>query len=301
MNSKFLFVILTTFIFIYSCHSKQEEQTGYAEGSGDGVAAMAEPPVLDENVKFSPPEIKSNEAVPDEVFSEPNILPKNINKKIIKDGNISVKSDDIIASKIAIDNLIKTLNAYYESEDLQNNDQTISYNLKIRIPANSFEKLILSIENGKDEIKGKSIQARDVTEEFVDIETRLANKREYLKRYKELLAKASTVKDILAIEENIRTLQEEIESREGRLKYLSDQVSFSTLNINLYKEIAFVYKPQPQDKFTERLKKSISNGWASCINFMLWLITIWPFIMLITIAAFIVKRVKKNRKNGQPK
>ena len=259
---------------------------------------MAEPPALDESVNFNKPTLAADNKVLEADNSKIKILDNKATvgkKKIIKDGNISVKTSDINLSKKGINDLLKKLNAYYESEDLQNNDQTISYNLKIRVPAENFEKLISSIENGKDEIKSKSIQARDVTEEFIDVETRLANKREYLKRYKELLSKASTVKDILAIEENIRTLQEEIESKEGRLKYLSDQVSFSTLDINLYKEKEFIYKPQPQDKFSERVKTSLSNGWTSVVNFVLWIITVWPYIILTLIGFFVIRRVKKSK------
>jgi Holliday junction resolvase RusA-like endonuclease len=242
----------------------------------------------------------------DEDLQSDNVKTENLsnestvkNKKIIKDGDISIKTNDIYASKKGIDNLLKKLNAYYESEKLQNDDQTISYYLKIRVPSDNFEKLIISIENGKDEIISKSIQAKDVTEEYIDIESRLTNKREYLKRYKELLSKASTVKDIIAIEENIRILQEEIESKEGRLKYLNDQVLFSTLDINLYKEKEFVYKPQPQDKFSERVKKSLSNGWKSVVEFVLWTITIWPYIILLLFAFFVIKRIIKKRKSKQ--
>lgn len=70
-----------------------------------------------------------------------------------------------------------------------------------------------------------------MTDQFIDLETRLANKREYLERYRELVKKAVSVKEILEIEEKIRLLEEEIESVTGRLKYLGDQVDFSTLNL----------------------------------------------------------------------
>lgn len=303
MKTNILVLLFTAMTVLNSCNSKQEEQQGYGQGSGDAVAMeLSEPPKLEEKVKFTPPTIAADEEVAESDDSKTETLgdKSTVNKKkIIKDGNISVKTNDINSSKKGIDELLKKLNAYYESEDLQNNDQTISYDLKIRVPADNFEKLISSIENGKDEIKSKSIQARDVTEEYVDIETRLTNKREYLKRYKELLSKAATVKDILAIEENIRTLQEEIESKEGRLKYLSDQVSFSTLDINLYKEKEFIYKPQPQDKFSERVKKSLSNGWTSVVDFVLWTITIWPYLILTLVGFIVIRRVIKKRKSRQ--
>ncbi|MDP2385297.1 MAG: DUF4349 domain-containing protein [Bacteroidota bacterium] len=255
----------------------------------------APPPPVKEMVKFAPPEVK-DDAVETNDLTSNSPTKKSVAKKIIKDGNISVKAKDIAASKKGIDETVKKLNAYYEVEDLQNNDQSTSYDLKIRVPSINFEKLIAAIEGGKDEITSKSIQARDVTEEFMDIETRLSNKREYLKRYKELLAKALKVDDILAIEENIRVLQEEIESSEGRLKYLGDQVAYSTLNLNIYKEKAFVYKAPEEDKFSERVKKSLGNGWSSVVNFVLWLITIWPFIIVMLVLFFAVRRfIKKWR------
>lgn len=217
-------------------------------------------------------------------------------KKIIKDGSISIKTVDVVESKKSMDVLVKKYNAYYDSEVLQNNEQILSYDLKLRIPADNFEKFISEIEKGKDEISNKSIHSRDVTEEFVDIEARLANKREYLTRYKALLAKAATIKDILAIEENIRILQEEIESKEGRLKYLSDQVAYSTLDINLFQEKEYIYKAQHQQNFAQRAKRSVSNGWTSIIAFFLWLISIWPFIILIFIAAYIYRGRMNKRK-----
>ena len=300
MKRNFLIFIITALTVLYSCNTKQEEKKGNEQGVSNVAIETDEIPALKTSINFTPPQIAEDEEISEsDNFKDeiPGDNPTINKKKIIKDGNISVKTNDINASKNGIDELLKKLNAYYETENLQNNDQSISYDLKIRVPSNNFEKLISSIENGKDEIKSKSIQARDVTEEYVDIETRLTNKREYLKRYKELLSKALTVKDILAIEENIRTLQEEIESKEGRLKYLNDQVSFSTLDINLYKEKEFVYKPQPQDKFSERVKKSINNGWKSVVDFVLWTIKVWPFIILTVSAFFIIRRVIKKRKS----
>ncbi len=62
----------------------------------------------------------------------------------------------------------------------------------------------------------------DASDEYIDIQSRIASKRAYLKRYRELLSKAATIKNILEIEEIIRTLQEELESQEQRLANLNN-------------------------------------------------------------------------------
>jgi hypothetical protein len=222
-------------------------------------------------------------------------------KKIIKDGRISIKTNDIAATKNSVDQLAKKYNAFYDNEELQNDDRSTSYDLKLRIPAENFENVLSAIENGGNEITGKSIHSRDVTSEYIDIETRINSKRDYLKRYKELLTKANTVKDILEIQESIRSLQEELESREKQLKYLSNQIAFSTLDINIFKLKDYTYKPTQQDKFTERIKKSISNGWSKLLSFALWLIMLWPFILIISVAWIYYKRIRKRRNANKQK
>jgi hypothetical protein len=290
--------ILTLF---YSCDSSEMNRNNNDKRE-ESVAANMEfyspaPPGSSSSFKFEADDATSFKY---DKVTNPDVQISNDrdsgDKKIIKDGSISIKATDILSSKQYVDSLTKQFNGYYESEDLQNIDRSITYTLKIRVPSDKFEKLIAAIESGKDEIQSKSIQARDVTEEFVDLKTRLENKREFHKRYKELLLRANTVKDILSIEENIRVIQEEIESSEGRLRYLNDQVTYSTLEISLVKVKEFVYKPEKRDSFIERIKKSLGSGWNSIVDFVIIVIGLWPFILLMSTLVYIIRRLKKHKK-----
>jgi len=220
-------------------------------------------------------------------------------KKIIKDGDMTVQTNDIAVSKKGIDNLVRSLNGYYQREDLNNGTYRISYDLIIRVPAENFDKLVSSVEQGKDEIMDKSIRARDVTEEYVDINIRLSSKKEYLKQYSVLLSKATTIKDIVEIKEIIRSLHEEIERAEGRLRYLNDQVAFSTLKVNLFKDIEYVYKPQPQDSFIERAKSGLSTGWKIVKETALFLTNIWSVLLVLGLVSFLVwKKMQRKKTKG---
>jgi hypothetical protein len=108
-----------------------------------------------------------------------------------------------------------------------------------------------------------------------------------------LLSKASTIKDIVAIEENIRKLQEEIESKEGRLKFLNDQISYSTLEVYLYQDI---FKPKLEGPFFVRAKNAVYNGWLLLVNLILWIIEIWPLLIVAGISYILIKRFKLNKK-----
>lgn len=230
------------------------------------------------------------------------IVPQVIKKKIIKDGRIGLQVTNLQTAKKQIDSLVKVMGGYYANENLRNSDQVSGYELTIRIPVLNFEKFIYSAENNSAKILYKEIEARDVTEEFVDLESRLNSKRNSLARYNEILKKANTVKDIIEIQNSIRILQEEIESSEGRLRYLNDCVNYSTLNLVLSTEKDFTYKPQKRDNFWEKFKESVVEGWFGMVDFILGIFSMWPFWLFVTGLYFLIRRgIKKIRKKRQEK
>ena len=219
-----------------------------------------------------------------------------IQKKIIKDGRLGLRVSELEKAKWRIDTLIKNHGGYYASERFHNTDWESSYDLHIRVPSSSFEQLISDIEKGDGKILYKEIDARDVTDQFIDLEIRLENKRNYLNRYNDLLKQAKNVKEILEIEEKIRVLEEEIESTTGRLKYLSDLVDYSTLNLTISKPEDFKYNPDSRDKFSERLKQSLSKGWFGFVDFLLFMVRIWPFWFIVTLFVYVWRKFKRARR-----
>jgi hypothetical protein len=238
-------------------------------------------------------------------FTAPNVTPTQkriIHKKIIKDGRLGLQVKDLQVAKHQIDTLVKNLGGYYANENLKNSDNQGGYELTIRIPVSNFDKFVGSAESGNCKVLYKEISARDVTEEFVDLETRLASKRNALARYNEIMKKANAMKDIVEIEEAIRNLQEEIESSEGRLRYLNDCVNYSTLTLTISTEKDFAYKPEKRDSFWEKFKESVIEGWFGLVDFILELFGMWPYLILIIPVGFITWRwVKKWKLRRQEK
>lgn len=126
---------------------------------------------------------------------------RQIEKKNIKDGRVGLRVTELEKTKLRIDTLVRNHHGYYQNESFNNTYWESTFSLKIRIPCQNFEKFIACLETGHGEFLYKQVDARDVTDQFIDLETRLENKRNYLTRYKELLRKANTVNEILEIEE----------------------------------------------------------------------------------------------------
>jgi hypothetical protein len=299
MKTKTLLVAFA--IIMMACQPKKEELTEIELNASCLDLSLAEPaacapsPAVHTTVKFVPPIIK-DDAVEQNApsSSTKRILTKH--KKIIKDGNISIKVKNVELAKKRMDAIVKTYDAYYENESFENYEYKTAYSLKVRVPSKQFESFLQASEKGEGEIITKNINARDVTEEYVDGEIRLNSKKLFRTRYNQLLEKAGKVEDILAIEENIRTLQEEIESQEGQLKFIDDQVSYSTLEIMLFTEKTISKPTVSEDTFFQRFKTSLANGWNMLVNVILWCIMQWPWLIVVTILIVMVKVYLRRRR-----
>ena len=227
--------------------------------------------------------------------SEAKPIDKIINlKKIIKSGDMTIEVADIKTAQEKIQNFVKNNKAYIQNERFSNAETQTTLSMEIRIPNQNFDNLINSFSDEIGSISEKNIRVQDVTEEYTDVSIRLKNKLAYLEKYRDLLKRSASTKDLLEIQEKIRGLEEEIESSEGRLRYIDDQVNYSTLNLTLTKE-----KPRntitSKIGFGSRMVDSIANGWNIFVNFSLEIVSLWPFLFIIPIIILFWKKWKKRK------
>lgn len=195
-------------------------------------------------------------------------------RKLIKEGVVEFETENIQASRQLIFESISKHKGYVSSDQEYNSNNRVSNTIVIRVPASNFDQLLVDATKGVSKFDGKDIKLKDVTEEFLDVEARLKTKKELETRYLELLQKANTVTEILEVEKQVGQLRSEIESIEGRLKYLENQVSLSTLTITFYQEIP------NETEFGNKFKNGFTNGWDNLIWFFVLLVNIWPFIIV---------------------
>jgi hypothetical protein len=107
-----------------------------------------------------------------------------------------------------------------------------SASLTLRIPAKAFKTALSDLET-LGTVTYRNIVGEDVTEQYIDVEARLKNKIVLRDRLKQLLEKATEIKDLLAIETELNRVQADIDSMEGRIKSLKGQVEYATVRVSL--------------------------------------------------------------------
>jgi hypothetical protein len=214
--------------------------------------------------------------------------------KFIKTADARIEVKYYEESKKEIDSIVQKSNAYISSENETTYGARIQNSVIIRTPSDNFDLLLNTLLATAHKIESKSIEVKDVTEEYIDVEARLKSKRELEERYLALLKQAKNVKDILEIESNLNTIREEIESKQGRLNYLQNQIALSTITLTYFKEL-----PVPltqKAKFAFRMNKGIIEGWNMFLSVFVGIAYLWVFI-LIGIAGFLIWKFKKNQKS----
>jgi hypothetical protein len=223
-------------------------------------------------------------------FTSNNQSPIATERKLIKTGSIDFEVDNAVKTKASIAGLVKEFNGYISSDEQNNYSGATRYSQVARIPSDKLDDFLAKVEGLAKNVDAKNISTQDVTEEFIDVETRLSTKKELEARYHQILKQAKTVKDILEVETQLNNVRAEIESMEGRLKYLTNQTSFSTLTITFYQTISGNYG------FTYRFFSSFGNGWDNLLDFIIGLLNAWPFVIIVGAVVWFFIRWRRKRK-----
>ena len=214
-------------------------------------------------------------------------------KKLIKTGDISFETSDLYGTRKKIITSLNNLGGYVSEENETNDSYRRGLTLKLRVPAKNFDLLLDSVSGNASKIDSKNVRVADVTSQFIDIKTSLANQQLLEKRYQELLKRSDKMSDVLQIENKLTEIRTTIDSTQGTLNYLSRQVAYSTLEVNFYSE------QTPQYSGTtigDRLSASLKGGWELMQNLFFGIINIWPLTIVAVFIYLIIKRWRAKRK-----
>ncbi len=227
--------------------------------------------------------------------------------KIIKTANVSMEVVDYAKSKKQIDSIIVAAKAYITSEGFQQSDVQLGNNMEIKVPATGFNNLLKSLTAVAKRVDYQNIYTQDVTEEYIDVKTRMENKLKVEKTYIDLLRRTNNIEDILKIENKLGEIRAEIESAQGRMKYIDHQVSLSTISLYFYQKVEFKYTPEELPSFWQKVKEALHAGWKGIVWVLIFFMKIWP-VWVITAVVYIVwwktigrssKKTDKKRKKDK--
>lgn len=191
-------------------------------------------------------------------------------RKLIKNGYVTISVPDFGSIDNMIQNYAKMYGGYITNTFLSE----YNYNAEIKVPSSAFDNAMNNMGT-LGEVKNRSQNSSDVTDEYYDLESRINTKKILKEKLEGYLKKAASIKELMDIERQLNNVVSELESMEGRMKRLSNQIDYSTININAvlptgYSDSGFDW-PDLKDKFS-KLGFNIVNFLAGFLVFILYLV-----------------------------
>ncbi len=184
--------------------------------------------------------------------------------------------------------------------DLQQSNGSAS--MVIRIPAGKFDDFLTAAAK-LGEVTSRTESAQDVTDEYTDVESRIATMRTSVDRLRTLVAQATVVADIISIESQLTSREADLESLEGRLAVLKDQVGLSTVSVTftVARDSGAVVEPAPD---RSGFLGGLASGWRALLDFLtavgVFLGLILPFLPFAAILVAVIWIWRRRVRRGQP-
>ena len=172
------------------------------------------------------------------------MLPQESGRSIVRTARLTIEVASTDKAVESVSSIVKTQKGFVENRSSHDDDKRAFFTL--RVPPENFEAAVAGLEQ-LGNVESRSIDARDVTAELVDIDARLQNLKALRDRLKTLLEKAEAVSDVLAVEKEFTRVQSDIDSIEARMKTLQGKVDMATISLTLNRKpilgpVGFAFK-----------------------------------------------------------
>ncbi|MGC4939161.1 DUF4349 domain-containing protein [Kribbella sp. DT2] len=226
----------------------------------------------------------------------------NLTRAIVKTGSLAVEHEDVDKQRQAAISVVTGLRGQVASEDTggDDNGRITRANLVLKVPTASYETAIqrLSELGTRTAIHQES---SDVTEQVVDVDSRIATQRASLSRMRALLAKATTIAEIVSVESELTRREADLESLLAKQKALSGQTELATLSL----VIAQPGKAPAEVKDDDRgFLAGLAGGWNAFTATFLAVATavgaLLPFLVVLALIGVPLWRYRHRIRRTQP-
>lgn len=220
-------------------------------------------------------------------------------RMIIRSGSMQLEADNFGDTEAKVKQIVNGVNGYLTNSTSQLNASGKKQGtITIRVSADKFDALVDELSKvGK--VMNQNISGKDVTEEFMDAEARLKTQRELETRLLQILSeKTANLTALVEVEQKLASVRENIEKTEGRMRFLKDQASYSTLTLSIF-EPAILTTSTGGGFFHEigqGIKRGLTGFTAVISGIITFIIALSPILAILGLGIYVTVRVIRKRK-----
>lgn len=232
--------------------------------------------------------------------------PQTTNRKLIRNVNLEVETQDFQTLIANVTNRVKTLGGYIENSNIYNGstfsgEMQRNATMTLRIPSAKADIFLTEVAD-QSNITQQNENVNDVTLEYVDLESHkkvlLAEEENLI----ELLEATTDIDDMITLESRISNLRYQIESMESQLRTYDNKVDYTTITLHVSEvvELTEITEPEPEPEEPTTWER-ISTGFADNLNrvvttftdLLVWFLSNLPSLLVWAVIIFIIVKIIK--------
>lgn len=223
------------------------------------------------------------------------------NRMVVQESNMSLVVKDVRDSVDKLTEKAKAVGGYMISSSLSQPEEAPFATVSLRIPAKDLKTTLDYFRSLSIKVSSENLTGYDVTDQYTDIEARLATLNQTKAKFEEILRSAVKIQDILEVQRQIISLQDQIDSLKGQQLYLEKTAELSRVTLYLSTdEFALPYAPATPFKPANIFKLAV-RSLVSVLRFfvkaLIWILVfsvVWLPVLLVIY--FVRKARAKKRK-----
>lgn len=236
----------------------------------------------------------------DQAATKPNSIPipaaADPTRALILTASIAMRAQDPWGAADRAQAVATSLGGEVMSMSQSGKGDDRSASLVLRVPAERFNDALRQLRALSDvEVLSSSVDSKDVTEQFVDLEARLRAKQAEEQRYLALLARAERIEDILRIDQSLAQVRTQIEQLTGQVNSIKTRTTFSTISISVTPLGVLPSDPKVYDptRTVERAIAALGVMLRVVADLAIWMLVFGWIPLLILGVAFGLQRTRR--------
>ncbi len=226
-----------------------------------------------------------------------------VERMVIKNADLSLQVEDADAAARRLAGIVLEAGGYVISTNTWSYDEYKQGQVVLAVPSDKFEAVLEQIRAIATRVEQESITGQDVTEEYVDLNSRQRNLEATQTRLRTLLDKAATVEEAVDVSRELSNVEEQLEVIKGRMQYLEGRTAYSTISVRLTPPRA-VPKPgewKAGDTF-QQARQDLVSALRSVADALIWVgVVLLPLVGapgLVLVGIVWTVRRRKRQKGG---
>jgi hypothetical protein len=226
---------------------------------------------------------------------------------IVRNANLSLTLDDPAAKIEEIEALAVEMGGWVVSAHLSTSgtgdqQRVTSANISIRVESAWLDEALDRIKTGVGTVNSEAVTGEDVTAEYVDVRSRVANLEAAETQLQAIMEDARRTEDVLAVFDQLTRIRGEIESLRGQMQYFEQASSFSAIQVQLYATPVTppveVGSWRPLDAVSGAAQ-ALVNVLQGGVNIVIYVVVfVLPLVLLIALPIWVIMRFVRRRRSG---